>query len=74
MLFTLFCEFMIELSCFMSFISIFQVVKLDLNYLYEVAPFPNGVLRVSLRFDLIRSDHRRRLYLFEDIDSHIKVF
>ena len=59
--------------CFIFFISTLQVVKLDLNYLYEVAPFPNGVLRVSLRFDLIRSDHRRRLYLFEDIDDHVKV-
>jgi len=50
-----------------------QIVKLDLNYLNEVAPFPNGVLRVSLKFDLIRTDRRKRLYLFEDID-HVKEF
>ena len=47
-------------------------MKLDLNYLNEVAPFPNGILRVSLKFDLIRTDRRKRLYLFEDID-HVKV-
>ncbi|XP_065052898.1 serine/threonine-protein kinase 11-interacting protein-like isoform X2 [Rhopilema esculentum] len=50
-----------------------KVVKLDLNYLQEVTPFPNGMLRVSLRFDLVRSDRRKRIYLFEDID-HAEEF
>lgn len=50
----------------------FQVIKLDLNYLQEVLPFPNGTLRVSLKFDLVRLDRQKRLYLFEDID-HVKV-
>ena len=61
-----------KLTFIIFFFSNFEIVKLDLNYLNEVAPFPNGVLRVSLKFDLIRTDRRKRLYLFEDID-HVKV-
>eukprot|EP00794_Sanderia_malayensis_P003144 gene3144-3613_t len=46
-----------------------QVVKLDLNYLREVTPSKNGTLTVSLKFDLLRADRKKRIYLFEDMDS-----
>ncbi len=51
----------------------FQIVKLDLNYLREVIPSRNGTLSVSLKFDLLRADRKKRMYLFEDIDDNIHV-